>query len=115
MINDNILKKIFKGVSAQLKDSSEEEYNEVLGVLEEMLGLYFLKHNGNRKRLFMILIRNEDYNMIDSVKFVLAYNKRHALLEFGKDWDYNQYYLDEDENVVDVEEELNHKILVLKD
>lgn len=115
MINDNILKKIFKGVSAQLKDSSEEEYNEVLSTLEEMLNLYFLKHNGNRKRLFMIKIMNEDYNMIDSVKFVLAYNKRHALLEFGRNSVYNEYYLNEDENVVDVEEELNHKILVLKD
>ena len=115
MINDNILKHIFKGVSIQLKDSSEEEYNEVLSTLEEMLNLYFLKHNGNRKRLFMIKIMNEDYNMIDSVKFVLAYNKRHALLEFGRNSVYNEYYLNEDENVVDVEEELNHKILVLKD
>ena len=115
MINDNILKYIFKGVSIQLKDSSEEEYNEVLSTLEEMLNLYFLKHNGNRKRLFMIKIMNEDYNMIDSVKFVLAYNKRHALLEFGRNSVYNEYYLNEDENVVDVEEELNHKILVLKD
>ena len=51
MTNEDRARNIYRLVSRQLKDASDQEYNETFDILDEMLELYFLKHNKNRKKL----------------------------------------------------------------
>lgn len=115
MINENRARNIYRLVSRQLKDASDQEYNETFDILDEMLELYSLKHNKNRKKLFAILVQNEEYDMTDSIHFVLAYDKKLAIAEFCINSSIKQYHISEDQDVIDVEEMIKHQILILKE
>ena len=53
--------------------------------------------------------------MIDSIHFILAYDKKLAIAEFCINSSIKQYHISEDQDVIDVEEMIKHQILILKE
>lgn len=114
MPKKDMVRKIYRTVCANLRITNDEEYNQTLDVLEEMIKLYFLKHNGNKKKLFMIQVSDSD-DYLQSTGFILAYDKEDAVNEFCKSKKFTQlqyhgFYVS---NLVDIEDAINNKILIL--
>ena len=113
MSEKDMARKIYRTICANLKTADDEEYNQTLDVLEEMIKLYFLKHNRNKKKLFLAKFSNEN-GLVESIGFVLACNNKDALNESckligPKDKEYGLYVSD----LIDVANRIDKDILIL--
>lgn len=109
---EEALRKIYKLVHKHM-------WNEdiVIGVLNELLELYYLKHNGNRKKLFIIEKIDSDYNN-SGIDTIFGYDKLSAKKEYIIKNNYDDiksiYSIDELINKDNSKQSINHLFYISK-